>query len=64
MGGKIILNVAYNLAIFAFCMCAVWGFKNEQWLIAIGFALGIVVVIYFKMKLIKEVKQYVKTKKQ
>ncbi len=62
MTGKIVLNVAYNLAIFAFGACAAWGFKNANYPVAISFALAIILILYFKIRLIKEVKAYAKQK--
>jgi len=63
MTGKIILNVVYNLAIFAFGMCMIWGFKHDNYLVVAAFAAGIALIIYFKLRLIKNVKEYAKSKK-
>ena len=64
MTGKIVLNVAYNLAIFAFGMCMIWGIKHHYYLVAIAFAAAIALIVYFKLRLIKEVKEYAKSKKK
>jgi hypothetical protein len=64
MTGKIVLNVVYNLAIFAFGACTAWGVKNSNYTVAISFGLAIILVLYFKIRLIKQVKEYAKTRKK
>ncbi|WP_207536368.1 MULTISPECIES: DUF6358 family protein [Desertivirga] len=64
MTGKIILNVVYNLAIFAFGLCLVWGIKHTNYLVVATFAAAIALIVYFKLRLIKQVKEYARSKKK
>ncbi|MBC7914831.1 MAG: hypothetical protein H7Y07_11995 [Pyrinomonadaceae bacterium] len=54
---KVLLNVFYNIAIITIVLCLFWGFNKEHYSIVLVsvFALGL--FIFFKLRLIKDVKQ-------
>lgn len=63
MGKKIILNVLYNLALIILVLCVFWSIKNSQYAITFGAVIIAAFVIFLKIRLIKEVKEFVKNNK-
>ncbi|MBC7913179.1 MAG: hypothetical protein H7Y07_03560 [Pyrinomonadaceae bacterium] len=59
---KVLLNVFYNIAIITIVLCLFWGFNKDRYSIVLVsvFALGL--FIFFKLRLIKDVKQASTTK--
>lgn len=57
---KVFLNVFYNVAIFTMGLCAYWGFEKQRYSIVIAGILGLALFIFFKLRLIKEVRETTK----
>jgi Na+/melibiose symporter-like transporter len=60
MGIKFALNILYNLCIII-CLITIWsGFKNGNWAFVAGaFFIGVLILI-FKIRLIKDIKNLTK----
>ena len=54
---KVLLNVFYNLAIFTMVLCIFWGFNNGRYSIVIASVFALALFIFFKARLIKQVKE-------
>lgn len=63
MASKIILNVIYNLAILTFGFMFMFDIKHEHYLLSVLCAAGIGLIIFFKLRLIKQVKEDARNKK-
>lgn len=59
---KVLLNVFYNIAIFTMVMCLFWGINKERYSIVIVAVFAASLFVFFKIRLLKEVKR--ETKKQ
>lgn len=57
---KVLLNVFYNIAIFTMALCIFWGFNNERYSIVLFAVFALALFIYFKIRLLKVVKQATK----
>jgi len=57
---KVFLNVFYNIAIFTMGMCAFWGFEKQRYSIVLAAAFGLALFIFFKIRLIKEIRETAK----
>ena len=57
---KILLNVFYNIAIFTMGLCLFWGINKERYSIVIMAVFAVAIFIFFKLRLIKEIKQATK----
>jgi hypothetical protein len=57
---KVLLNVFYNIAIFTMVLCLFWGFNQERYSIVIMAVFAIALFVFFKIRLIKEIKQSTK----
>lgn len=60
MKKKIFLNAFYNLALILCILGAFWAFENKSPLIAVFLVAMMAGFIFFKIKLIKELKQELK----
>jgi hypothetical protein len=54
---KVLLNVFYNIGIFTMGLCVLWGFNEKRYSIAIAALFALALFVFFKVRLIKEVKQ-------
>jgi len=60
MGIKFILNILYNLCIII-CLFTIWsGFNNHNWAFVAGATFIGVLIVIFKIRLIKDVKNLTK----
>jgi len=57
MKKKIFLNAFYNLALILCILGAFWAFENKSPLIAVFLVAMMAAFLFFKIKLIKELKQ-------
>ncbi|PWG82707.1 hypothetical protein DDR33_02310 [Pararcticibacter amylolyticus] len=57
---KILLNVTYNLAILLFIFFLIWSIRHERYLLSAASVFMIVVVVFLKVRLVKEVKTLAK----
>ncbi len=57
---KILLNVTYNLAILLFIFFLIWSIRHERYLFSAASVFMIVVVVFLKIRLVKEVKTLAK----
>jgi hypothetical protein len=57
MGLKILTNVLLNLGIFTLGLCVYWGFNHQHWGIVAGAAFALGLLIFFKIRLIKSVRE-------
>ncbi|MFD2161745.1 DUF6358 family protein [Paradesertivirga mongoliensis] len=57
---KVLLNVFYNIAIFTMIMCLFWGINKERYSIAVVAVFALALFIFFKFRLIKEIRQKAK----
>jgi hypothetical protein len=60
---KVLLNVFYNIAIFTMVMCFIWGINQERYSIVIVAVFAAALFVFFKMRLLKEVKREIKKNK-
>ncbi|WP_369414062.1 DUF6358 family protein [Desertivirga xinjiangensis] len=63
MASKVFLNVLYNLSIIVFALCLFWGFNNSNYTLCAACASGIILIAYFKYRLIKQVKELTKKRR-
>jgi hypothetical protein len=57
MGWKILVNVLLNLGIFTLGLCVYWGVNHQHWGIVAGAAFAFSLLIYFKIRLVKSVRE-------
>jgi len=62
MATKVFLNVLCNLAILLLGLCFFWGVKHQYFIISSATVAGIILTIYLKLRLIKQVKEMAKKK--
>jgi hypothetical protein len=62
MGKKIALNVFYNLILIVSVIGAAWSYQNRSPLIIAFFGAIFVMILYFKIQLIKAIKKETGTK--
>ncbi len=60
MAGKILLNVLCNLAILISGFGFIWGVKNQHFIISTLAVAGVILLVNFKLRLIKQVKELTK----
>jgi hypothetical protein len=60
MKKKILLNAFYNLALIMCILGAIWAYENKSPLISIFLVAALAAFLYFKIKLIKALKQELK----
>lgn len=60
MGKKFVYNVLLNIGLIAMIFTAASSFKKEQYIIAIGAILIIVLLSFLKIKLLKQVRAITK----
>lgn len=60
MKKKILLNAFYNLALIMCILGAVWAYENKSPLISIFLIAAFAAFLYFKIKLIKTLKEELK----
>ncbi|WP_207428514.1 DUF6358 family protein [Pedobacter sp. SYSU D00535] len=53
---NVLLNVLYNIGILILGLAVFYGFKGEQYPLAIASLFGLALVVYLKYRLIKEVR--------
>lgn len=63
MAKNIFLNIFFNLAIFTLIACDIWLFNRQHYGLMAGATFGIILFIYFKIRLIRQVKADLKSKK-
>lgn len=56
MGFKVFLNVLYNICIFICLLFVISSFKNSNWAYVLGGTFLMVMVIIFKLRLIKDIR--------
>jgi hypothetical protein len=62
MASKVFLNVLCNLAILTCGLCFFWGVKHQHFMISSAAVAAIILMIYLKLGLIKQVKELAKKK--
>ncbi|MXV14201.1 DUF6358 family protein [Hufsiella ginkgonis] len=62
MGYKILLNIAYNIALFLMVMSAIWSFNHQRYGLLLGSIFVMVIVVYLKIRLIKKIKELTKSR--
>lgn len=60
MGKKFIFNILLNLGLIAMVITAVSSFKKEQYVVVIIALFVLAALIYFKIKLLKQVRELTK----
>jgi hypothetical protein len=53
---KVVINVLYNICIFVCLLFVYFGIKNSNWAYVLGGAFLCALVIVFKIRLIKDIK--------
>ncbi|WP_461788751.1 DUF6358 family protein [Pedobacter sp.] len=61
MKKKILLNAFYNLALIMCILGAIWAYENNSPLVSIFLVAALAAFLYFKIKLIKALKQEFKS---
>jgi hypothetical protein len=64
MGLKLLLNVLYTVGIMVCLFILYWGFTNKQYAIVLGSAFIAAMLIFLKLRLLKEVKEIQKNFKK
>ncbi|WP_374166185.1 DUF6358 family protein [Arcticibacter sp. MXS-1] len=61
---RIVLNIIYNLSLIFLVFSLVWSFNNRHYglIVACLFLLGL--ILYLKMRLVKEVKEFARKPKR
>lgn len=56
MALKVLLNIFYNIAIITLFLSGIWCVNHKQYLILIPVVAAVALIIFLKMRLVKQVK--------
>lgn len=60
MGKKLIVNILFNIGLIAMVITGVSSYKKEQYVVVVMAIFIVMVLIFFKIKLRKQVKEIIK----
>ncbi|MXV49896.1 hypothetical protein GS399_02855 [Pedobacter sp. HMF7647] len=63
MGKRIALNIFYNIALIIMGAILLWAVNHQHYALIAGIVFIVIMLVYLKIRLVKEVKQYVRNRK-